>query len=997
MNRSNWRKFVALGVVLLLGSAVGVLAQETGNVYANIKDTGGSPLPGVTCELSGLGAPRIQVSNAAGEVRWLSLDPGAWALECSLEGFSTVEYPNIEVRVGRNVTLEVALAEAIGEVITVTSESPLLDERQIATGTTVTQVELETIPTARDPWAVVAQTPGVLVDRINVGGNQSGQQSVFRGPGVSDDENTFLMDGVEVTDMAATGSSPTYYDFDQYTEMQFTTGGTDVTKSAAGVSVNLVTKRGSNEFRGSARFLRTDSRWFGGALEQDVPLIEQPDGQLAENQPSFVGNSINKVTDYGFEAGGPVLRDRLWFWGSFGTNDIRNLTGGTTVENVQPDDTVLENSAFKLNWQIVSANSFVASWNNGDKNKFGRSAGPTRPAPTTWDQRGPTAIYKFEDTHVFSSSFFLGGTYSKVDGGFSLVSKACIAAGSCAEATETAWDANGVWQNSYLSGPSSRPSEEFKVDGSYFFNAGGSHELKFGGRLREFQTQSTFHWPGRDLFTVDGGFWAGLDAPTIAVVARRGESSAPVTQNYTSLWAQDTMQFGQFTVNAGFRWDQQDGTNDAYEIPGNPGFPWLLPPVAYEGNDGGFDWSNFTPRIGATYALGEERKTLIRGSYSWFAGQMDSGNLTHTNPLGYAYASFYYNDFNGNLLYDDGPEGFTSLGCAPNGDGCLQSWSGFDPDNPTEAITYSVTDPGLNAPVTQEFTVGAEHAFMPEFVVGLTYTWRDTDDIISTEREMLDRGAGAYAATRADFVEDTTITDEIPSGTYTQQVYAIDCGTACRLGGNLQENTNRNVNYNGLAVNFIKRLSNQWMLRGFVNYGSADYSLSDDYVSKYDPNDEEYGFDNEGGLYSVESAGSGAFGDAIIQSTWSWNLNGMYQVAPDRPWGFNVAANLFGREGTPLPYFYRYRASDRIQRDMQMTDDVDDFRSEDVFSMDLRLEKEFAASGNMGFTFSIDVFNVFDESYSLQRRRQTNISQYNWLSETLAPRIWRLGVRMNWR
>ena len=104
------------------------------------------------------------------------------------------------------------------------------------------------------------------------------------------------------------------------------------------------------------------------------------------------------------------------------------------------------------------------------------------------------------------------------------------------EGTETAWDENGVWQNSYLSGPSSRPSTEFKIDGSYFFNAGNSsHELKFGGRLRNFETQSTFHWPGRDLFTVDGGFWAGLDQPTIAVVARRGEDSAPVSQDYTSL------------------------------------------------------------------------------------------------------------------------------------------------------------------------------------------------------------------------------------------------------------------------------------------------------------------------------------------------------------------------------------------------------------------------------------------------------------------------------
>ena len=123
----------------------------------------------------------------------------------------------------------------------------------------------------------------------------------------------------------------------------------------------------------------------------------------------------------------------------------------------------------------------------------------------------------------------------------------------------------------------------------------------------------------------------------------------------------------------------------------------------------------------------------------------------------------------------------------------------------------------------------------------------------------------------------------------------------------------------------------------------------------------------------------------------------MYQIAPDRPWGFNVAANLFGREGTPLPYYYRTRRSDSITRNMQMTGDIDAFRSDDVTSMDFRLEKEFAATGNLGFTFSIDVFNVFDESYALQKRRQTNTSQYNWLTETLSPRIWRLGVRLNWR
>jgi len=106
------------------------------------------------------------------------------------------------------------------ETITVTGESPLLDERKIAKGTIVSQHELEEVPSARDPWAVVTQTPGVLSDRINVGGNESGQETVFTAPGTTADENSFAVDGVVITDMAAVGSSPTSYDFEQFEEIQ---------------------------------------------------------------------------------------------------------------------------------------------------------------------------------------------------------------------------------------------------------------------------------------------------------------------------------------------------------------------------------------------------------------------------------------------------------------------------------------------------------------------------------------------------------------------------------------------------------------------------------------------------------------------------------------------------------------------------------------------------------------------------------------------------------
>ncbi|MEA3276282.1 MAG: hypothetical protein U9Q81_13535, partial [Pseudomonadota bacterium] len=75
----------------------------------------------------------------------------------------------------------------------------------------------------------------------------------------------------------------------------------------------------------------------------------------------------------------------------------------------------------------------------------------------------------------------------------------------------------------------------------------------------------------------------------------------------------------------------------------------------------------------------------------------------------------------------------------------------------------------------------------------------------------------------------------------------------------------------------------------------------------------------------------------------------------------------------------------------------DDFRTQDIYTLDLRLEKEFAATENVGLTFSIDAFNVFNENYVLRRSLRLNGPRPDYLNETLAPRIWRLGVRLTWR
>jgi hypothetical protein len=143
--------FVCLLALLLVTFTNGVAfgQEETGNCYIEVKDNEGAALPGVTVTLTGGGAPRVQVTNAQGQARFLALSPGNYELSASLDGFGTVEYPSVVIGVGRNTTIQAEMSSAVEETITVTSESPLLDERKVSAGTSISQIELERIPSRR--------------------------------------------------------------------------------------------------------------------------------------------------------------------------------------------------------------------------------------------------------------------------------------------------------------------------------------------------------------------------------------------------------------------------------------------------------------------------------------------------------------------------------------------------------------------------------------------------------------------------------------------------------------------------------------------------------------------------------------------------------------------------------------------------------------------------------------------------------------------------------
>ncbi|HSN85118.1 MAG TPA: carboxypeptidase-like regulatory domain-containing protein, partial [Thermoanaerobaculia bacterium] len=277
------RGWLAVLAALLLTAALPAAAQlQTGDLFGTVVGNDGQPLPGVTVTLEGSGSPRVQTTDTSGAFRFPGLYPGIYKLIAELQGFSTLEYPDISVRVGGSTEIEVTMSGAVEDVITVTGESPLIDERQVNRGANVAAAELDKVPTARDPWSLLALAPGVLVDRFNLGGNESGQQSNFLGVGSSSRDNTFAVDGVGLTDMTAVGASATYFDFGAFEEVQFTTSSTDVTVATAGVTVNQVTKRGTNEWRAQARYLRTDGDWQASGVE---------------HEPGVVGNQIDAVEE----------------------------------------------------------------------------------------------------------------------------------------------------------------------------------------------------------------------------------------------------------------------------------------------------------------------------------------------------------------------------------------------------------------------------------------------------------------------------------------------------------------------------------------------------------------------------------------------------------------------------------------------------------------------------------------------------------------------------
>ena len=782
------RKVLTFLCVLLF--TVPLVAQvRTGNITGTIVDSEGNPLPGVTVTLTGFTiAPMISISSTGGSFRFISLHPGKdYAVKAELEGFKTKRETGIIVSVGAGTDIEVVMEMgAIEEEITVIAVSPIVEIKKTAVTTSVNYQILQSLPSARDPWVILQMVPSIQVDRENIGGNESGQQASFVTKGGSGSNDVWTMDGVVMTDPAAIGASPTYFDFDMFEEIQITTGGADVETQTGGVGLNFISRRGGNRVSLGGRFYYTDNKFQAMPSGADYDAVKEVFSEENGYPPEAGVNQIKDIKDFGFNMGGPLLKDKAWWWGSYGVQEIK-----TTIITGSKDETFLVNYAGKINLQIIPENRFEFFIHSGKKEKFGRSSSSAD--PLGWNQRGKfhfgSPIIKFQDEHMFGDSLFVSAQYGYTNAGFGMWPVTDL------KGQDARWyDVENVRNTGsswwFFSG---RPHKVYKINSSYFNDdlLGASHEFKFGAeyvdRGNEWVSQSaganmrinynynsrTVDWDGdgdRDYVLND----FGIDLMRIQFYPTWSGGN---TTRAFSVYFSDTVSFGRFNLKLGIRYDRQTPWSEGqiaesiYIDDDAPGainwynetsssrvqdaqskylesgvaqtlaaiFPRIEAPEAHDTQS----WTMFSPRVGLTWDITGDGKTIAKASGAVYGAFMGTWGGYWRKQAGGQGMRFYWHDVNDNgtvslnelywSAYTSARTAYRAFDDAgnftPTADQIDREenlmWWGFDFNNPDNLLDsrYQV-DPDWNTDLTYEMLLSLERELMPDFSVAAYFTWR---------------------------------------------------------------------------------------------------------------------------------------------------------------------------------------------------------------------------------------------------------------------------------
>jgi hypothetical protein len=308
--------------MLLVGLIGSASAQEqSGGIQGVIKDSSGAVLPGVTVEVRNIGSSVTQtaVTDHQGIYRFPALPPGTYEVTGKLQGFTDAKTSNASIALGKILSVDLTMSVGgLKESVQVTGEAPLIDVKQNAAFSTVSRETIDRIPKGRDFTDVITMAPGA---------NQEAKAGGIQVDGASGSENRFIIDGMDTTELRTGVSGKTMLvDFIQ--EVQVKSSGYNAEfGGATGGVVSAITKSGSNQFRGSLGAYEQSNALAGSLSKRPShsysPWINATSG-IAEKQAGLISRATPwQYWSYVADLGGPIFKDRLWFYGGFArtTND----------------------------------------------------------------------------------------------------------------------------------------------------------------------------------------------------------------------------------------------------------------------------------------------------------------------------------------------------------------------------------------------------------------------------------------------------------------------------------------------------------------------------------------------------------------------------------------------------------------------------------------------------------------------------------------------------
>jgi len=931
--------------------AVAQTGQNFGELVGRVLDDQGGVLPGVTVTLTGpalMGAPTA-TTNERGMYRFPAVPSGTYTLTFDLSGFAKLVRTEIEVPIRQTITVDTQLKVAtLQETVTVKGESPVVDVENAKVGARLDNETLQSIPTSRSIFGSATVLPGMVMTRQDPAGLNAATSTGMTAHGAANYNLNYF--GV-TADTPQNYGSMYYMDYNSAEEISVDTAamGADI-GGGGGANINIIPKSGSNSLKGTLYYSGTGKQFAGDNVDDEL-----------RSQGITAGTRLLKLNDINGDAGGPLVKDRLWWFGSF-----RDYTTYEQVIGFPKDfKSNLRNYTARVNTEVARGHQLSGFWTYNKKQQLNRGAGLTQPNPIgTIHQESPKNLFNANWTSILSQTRFLevSSTYFHMHWP-SLYADEFYA---LPENQRTATMQN-LTTGIFFDGPEptgERRRDAYRYQTNLAFTQyiddflGGTHQMKVG-------FENWYGW-GSDGFDVfqDTRLQFRNDAAGALVPSQILAYNTPLVQKTNmrnfAAFVQNRASYERVTVNLGLRWSFYDGYLPAQTGGGGRWYP----ETTYPKLDAGFNWNTLAPRTSVVWKVTEDGRNVAKASYSRYYEVMYTGEFADV--------------INPNTINTGGLATYRWFGDA-NGNGVVDAGE-FDPvPLSTVQPRLNSIDPDLKDPRADEITLGYQRELARNVAFSASWIQRWFNDAtVDVEVGIPVTGYTPQAFNDPGPDNLVNTADDRPITLYNVQ--------PAYRGRNVAFHTNfpGTQRYKGLELSVARRMTNHWQVMGSYVWSRLDGDLV------VDPNNPN------------QTIPSNAIGRGANDQPHAIKIIGAYQA----PWRVNVGLNYQGLSG--LPTDRQFRATLAQGSTTVRAEPRGAYRADFLNLMSLKVDKVFQLHPHAQISAFFEVHNLtntnaaqgsigtltqaFTSQAAFDAAKATT-SYFGRVQEIVAPRILKLGVK----